>query len=172
MADCNKGGYEWIDNLLFHRDHVLCQPVLQLCVPEKRRNDILCLAHEKGYHQGHRKTIERIRYSFHWPTLRSDVIKFVSSCEACLRRRRLTVKDRVPIAPVERPELPGDHLIMDVIGPIDPPSSNGHKYLLNIICVHSRWPFSFLLKNLSAKAVCECLCDVFFQFGCCFCNII
>jgi hypothetical protein len=165
MADQCRGGYFWRNGLLYHADRVLNCKVEQICVPQSRRKDVISLAHEKGFHQGHKKTGERIRYSFFWPSLRSDIIDYCASCTSCQQRRRLRTSDRVPIAPIERPGLPGDHLMMDIIGPIDPPSSQGHKYLLTVICLHSRWPFAYLLKNLSARAVCDCLCDAFSHLG-------
>jgi hypothetical protein len=165
LADRKKGGYRWINGILYHSDTVLNQSVLQLVAPVNRRNDIMAFAHDKTYHQGHKKTNERIRYSFYWPTLRSDVIKYVATCESCILKRRLVTKDRVPIAPIERPGLPGQQLIMDIIGPIEPASSMGHKYILNVICLHSRWPFSYVLRNISAASVCDCLCDVFSNIG-------
>lgn len=97
--------------------------------------------------------------------MRADVIKYVLSCEPCLLKRRLVTRDRPPIAPIERPGLPGDQLMMDIIGPIEPPSSLGHKYILNIIDVHSRFPFAYVLKNLKAKSVCDCLFDVMSYIG-------
>jgi hypothetical protein len=72
----------------------------------------------------------------------------------------------VPIRPIERAEYPGQMLTMDVIGPIDPPA-NGFKYCLNVIYLHTRWPWSFGLRNLTAKAVCEALCEIFSQVGVC-----
>jgi hypothetical protein len=93
------------------------------------------------------------------------VINFVSNCEPCKLKCRLLTKDRVPIAPVDRSGLSGEHIMMDIIGPIDPPSSMRHKYILNVICLHTRWPFSYLLRDLTAKSVCECLCDVFSYMG-------
>jgi len=93
------------------------------------------------------------------------VIKHCNSCEPCLQRVRLRVADRVPIREIERPDLPGAHLMMDVIGPIDPQSAQGHKYLLCIIDVCTSWPSVYLLKNVSAKSVCECLCDLFSMMG-------
>jgi Integrase core domain len=77
----------------------------------------------------------------------------------------MMVKERVPIAPIERACLPGGHLMMDVIGPIDPPSAQWHKYLLKIICMHTKWPFAYLLKNIGAKSICDCMCDVFSHLG-------
>lgn len=136
LADRKKGGYRWINDILYHSDTALTQSVMHLVAPVGRRNDIMTFAHDKTYHQGHKKTNERIRYSFYWPTLRSYVIKYVTSCESCQFKRRLVIKDRVPIAPIEKPDLPSQHLITDIIGPIEPVSSVGHKYILNVIVLH------------------------------------
>jgi len=172
LSDCRalarnkKGRYYRHNGLLYHTDYVLGQFVKQLVVPKERRSIILNLAHDKcGFHQGQKRTSERIRYSFYWPGLRTDVIKHCNSCEPCLRRARLRVTDRVPIREIERPDLPGAHLMIDAIGPIDPPSAQGHKYLLCIIEVFTSWLSVCLLKNLSAKSVCECLCDLFSMLG-------
>jgi len=89
----------------------------------------------------------------------------VATCEPCIRKRRLITKDRVPISPIERPGLPGEHLMMDIIGPIEPASPLSHKYILNVICLHTRWPFSYILRDISAKSICNCLCDAFSFWG-------
>ena len=165
QADIGRGNYLWQDGILYHKDKVLNQEVLQICVPQSRRKGVIELAHDKSFHQGSKKTSERIRYTFYWPSLKSDVIHHVTSCIQCQQKRRIMVKERVPIAPIERACLPGEHLMMDVIGPIDPPSAQGHKYLLNIICMNTKWPFAYLLKNIGAKSICGCLCDVFSHLG-------
>ncbi|GFV26739.1 retrovirus-related Pol polyprotein from transposon opus [Trichonephila clavipes] len=72
---------------------------------------------------GPKKTIERINYSFFWEGLRADVRKFCESCKECQLTRSVRIKDRSPITPVARPELPFQVVNMDLIGPIDPPSS-------------------------------------------------
>lgn len=64
LADRKKGGYRWIDGMLFHHDKVLNQSVTQLVVPSNRRANIISFAHDNSFHQGHKKTGERIRYSF------------------------------------------------------------------------------------------------------------
>lgn len=166
LARAKKGGFEWRDGLLYHVDYVVGQRVDQLVVPKDRRSIILKLAHDKcGYHQGQKRTSERIRYSFYWPGQRADVVNYCNQCLECLQRARLRTDDRCVINAIERPELPGAHLMMDCIGPIDPPSALGHKYLLCIIDVCTNWPTVYLLKNLSAKSVCDCLCDVFSNLG-------
>ncbi|GFV18255.1 retrovirus-related Pol polyprotein from transposon opus [Trichonephila clavipes] len=71
--------------------------------------------------------------------LRADVKKFCESCKECQLTRSVRIKDRPPITPVARPELPFQVVNMDLIGPIDPPSSKGHKYILCLVDQHTRW---------------------------------
>ncbi|GFV03273.1 hypothetical protein TNCV_4018701 [Trichonephila clavipes] len=40
---------------------------------------------------------------------------------------------------------------MDLIGPIDPPSLKGHKYILRLVDQHTRWGEAVPLTSLSAK---------------------
>ena len=126
-----KGNFVIYRGLLYHQDKVECQSVSQLCVPRGRRDKVMKLAHDSifGGHMGERKTREHIRLSFYWPRLKPDVRDYTMSCEACQLRSRKRTMDHVPITPITHDEVPFQTLFMDCIGPIDPPSSQGHKYL-------------------------------------------
>ena len=73
--------------------------------------------------------------------------------------------DRVPITPITRVDVPFQVLNMDCIGPIDPPSAKGHKYCLCIVDNCTRWPVVYILKTLTARAVCDALLDLFTNVG-------
>ncbi|GFU44236.1 retrovirus-related Pol polyprotein from transposon opus [Trichonephila clavipes] len=88
---------------------------------------------------GPKKTLERIKYSFFWEVWRADVKKFCESCKECQFTRSVRIKDRSPITPVARPELPFQVVNTNLIDPIDPSSSNGHKYILCLVDQHTRW---------------------------------
>ncbi|GFT48895.1 retrovirus-related Pol polyprotein from transposon opus [Trichonephila clavipes] len=125
-----KGNYYEVDGYLFHRDKILGESIGQLVIPKCRRTEMLRLAHTSVFssHMGP-KTLERIEYSFFWEGLRSDVKKFCESCKECQLTRSVRIKDRSPITPVARPELPFQVVNMDLIIPIYPPSSKGHTYI-------------------------------------------
>jgi hypothetical protein len=40
----------WQDGILYHKDKVLNQEVLQICVPQSRRKGVIELAHDKSFH--------------------------------------------------------------------------------------------------------------------------
>ncbi|GFW49804.1 retrovirus-related Pol polyprotein from transposon opus [Trichonephila clavipes] len=110
---------------------------------------------------GPKKTLERIEYSFFWEGLRSDVKKFCESCKERQLTRSVRIKDRSSSTPVARPELPFEVGNMDLIGPIDPPSLKGHKYILCLVDQHTRWGEAVPLTSLSAKVTCEAWLNIF-----------
>ncbi|GFW68542.1 retrovirus-related Pol polyprotein from transposon opus [Trichonephila clavipes] len=129
-----KGNYYEVDGYLFHRDKILGESIGQLVIPKCRGTEVLRLAHTSVFssHMGPKKTIERIEYSFFWEGLRSDVKKFCESCKECQLTRSVRIKDRSPITPVARSELPFKVVNMDLTGPIDPPSSKGHIHIFYV----------------------------------------
>ena len=166
---CSKGKGNCLlcDGLLYHDDHVLGHKVHQLCAPLERRDYILKLAHDTVFnnHMAYRKTKERIRLSLWWPKLSKDVADYCMSCTSCQQRRHKVAIDRVPITPMPRAELPFQHITMDCIEPIDPPSSKSHKYCLCIVDSCTRWPAVYPLKRLDAGEVCDAIIYLFKHTG-------
>ncbi|GFW74304.1 retrovirus-related Pol polyprotein from transposon opus [Trichonephila clavipes] len=158
-----KGNYYEVDGYLFRRDKILGESIGQLVIPKCRRTEVLRLAHIFVFssHMGPKKTLERIKYSFFWEGLRANVKKFCESCKECQLTRSVRIKDRSPITPVARPELPFQVVNMDLIGPIDPPGSKRHKYILCLVDQHIRWGEAVPLTSLSAKETCEALLNIF-----------
>ncbi|CAL1288217.1 unnamed protein product [Larinioides sclopetarius] len=162
-----KGDFILIEGLIFHKDKILSEPVAQLVLPRSRVENVMKLAHESvfGGHMGVRKTKERIRYNFYWPNMSNDITDFVRTCMGCQLRRKNKIGDRAPITPVARPELPFEIVNIDLIGPIEPPSGRGHKYVLCLMDQMTRWPEAVPLRSLSAKATCDALLQIFSRTG-------
>jgi len=87
------------------------------------------------------------------------------SCHECQLRARKLTTERVPITPIIKDQIPFQTLNMDCIGPLEPPSAQGHKYCLCIVDICIRWPSVYLLKSLTVKAVCDALLDLFVNVG-------
>ncbi|GFW39119.1 retrovirus-related Pol polyprotein from transposon opus [Trichonephila clavipes] len=163
QAKEGKGNYYEVDGYLFHRDKILGESIGQLVIPKCRRTEVLRLAHTSVFssHMGPKKTLERIKYSLFWEGLRANMKKFCESCKECQLTRSVRIKDRSPITPVARPELPFQKVNMDLIGPIDPPSSKGHTYILCLVDQHTRWGEAMPVTSLRAKITCEALLSIF-----------
>ncbi|GFT38052.1 retrovirus-related Pol polyprotein from transposon opus [Trichonephila clavipes] len=158
-----KGNYYEVDGYLFRRDKILGESIGKLVIPKCRRTEVLRLAHTSVFssHMGPKKTFERIKYSFFWEGLRANVKKFCESCKECQLTPSVRIKDRSLITPMARPELPFQMVNMDLIGPIDPPSSKGHTYILCLVDQHTRWSEARPVTSLSAKVTREALLNVF-----------
>src|SRR6218665_3068033 len=99
--------------------------------------------------------------------MRREIDKFCKSYEKCQLKARSLVMDRVPIKPIPREDKAFKRMTMDVVGPIEPTSAAGHKYCLCIVDSCTKWPVGlvYLLKSLTAKAVCEELKNLFLDVG-------
>ncbi|GFU30666.1 hypothetical protein TNCV_109261 [Trichonephila clavipes] len=94
-----------------------------------------------------------------------EIAEFVQTCKGCQLRKPEKIGDRAPITPIVRPELPFENVNIDVIGPIQPPSGRGHKYVLFMMDQHTPWPEAVPLRSLTAKTVCDSLLQTFSRTG-------
>ncbi|CAG2248250.1 unnamed protein product [Mytilus edulis] len=73
-----------------HMDRELNVVKLQAVIPMSERKQVLQCCHETkcAGHLGIHKTIEKIRQSFYWPGLQSDVRTYVAGSNKCTRNKR------------------------------------------------------------------------------------
>ena len=156
------------DRLLYRKTNKFGFQVYQLILPESKRAEVLRLAHDSVFEGGHfafKKTLQRIQTCFYWPTMRKDIETYTQSCKHCQLHKRVTVHDRVPIKAVMRPQEFGDTLSIDLIGPLEPASSKGHKYILCVIDQTTKWPEIACLRSATAKETCNALLQIFARIG-------
>ncbi|GFT61512.1 hypothetical protein TNCV_4271961 [Trichonephila clavipes] len=118
-----------------------------------------------GGHLGEQKTRQRIKYSFYWPTIKQDVKRFCESCKICQLRKPITYRDRVPIQPLVRPEIPFEVWSVDCIGPLEPPSRRNHHFIICAVDLCTRWAEAIPVKEISAKTTCNVLLKIYTQTG-------
>ncbi len=136
----------------------------KLVLPEVCRIPVMKLAHELG-HYGARKTWLRLKGLFDWPKMKVEIYEYCRACADCQRQRRVTVLDRIPIKGVIRPDVAFDTVSIDCAGPIEPPSSRGHHYVLVMVDHCTRWCECVPLKTLTAKETCNALNTIFQRIG-------
>ena len=54
---------------------------------------------------------------------------------------------------------------MYLVGPISPPSENGHQYILTLVDYATRYPEATALKRIDTPTVFEALVDMFSRLG-------
>ena len=167
QAKVGKRNYYFKSGALFHRKKIADQWVEQLILPHSRRTQVMHFAHRTltGGHCRAHSTRARIKLHFNWPGIRKDVFHFVTQCKDCNLRMGLKKSDQVPITPIVRPTLPFVMAHADIIGPLDPPSTLGHKYCLTVVDTCTRWCWCFPLRAVTSQATCDCFVELFQNTG-------
>ena len=141
------------------------KPLKQVMVPVQLRSRIMELVHGSimGGHMGIKKTTDKIQSVFYWPGIQGDVTRYCKSCDVC---QKTVNKGSVPKVPLEKMPLidkPFKRVAIDLVGPIVPPSEDGHRYILTLVDFATRYPEAVPLKNIDTVA--EVLVDIFSRLG-------
>ena len=86
-----------------------------------------------GGHLGTKKIRERILTNFYWPVLNRDVTNFCKTCDIYQKTVHKGTVHKVPLEQMPVIDLPFKRVAVDIIGPIDPPSESGHRYILTLV---------------------------------------
>ena len=62
-------------------------------------------------------------------------------------------------------DKPFKRVAIDLVGPIGPPSEDGHRYILTLVDFATRYPEAVPLKNIDTETVAEALVDIFSRLG-------
>ena len=127
----------------------------------------------KGYHDGpgggHRSTramLPVIQQKYYWPTILSDVHKYVLQCPRC-EQRNAGFLGKAPIQENYQATRPFQKMSIDFMTGL-PTTDRGNTVLLTAICCFTRWVELIPLPDRSAKGVAEALTRrIFFRHGCC-----
>ena len=62
-------------------------------------------------------------------------------------------------------DKPFKRVAIDLVGPIGPPSEDGHRYILTLVDFATRYPEAVLLTNIDTETVAEALVDILSRLG-------
>src|SRR5678816_2418976 len=88
-----------------------------------------------------------IRDSY-WPSINQDVRRYVLSCDTCQRAVDKKVNYRAPMGHLPIVDVPFNQICVDIIGPVNPMSIRGYRYVLTIIDLSTRYPEAIPLKGI------------------------
>jgi len=141
--------------------------VEQIVVPTELRSSVLVVSHDQilAGHCGVRRTLARILTKFFWPGVTTDVSRYCHTCDIC---QKTVSKGRVPPVPLVTMPLigmPFEKVAIDLVGPLAPPSEQGHRYILTLVDLATRFPEAVPLKDISSVSVAEALLSIFARLG-------
>lgn len=124
------------------------------------KEKILDLYHKTllGGHFGRKKMYETITRFYRWDGITSDIRNYVAKCEVC-KKAKVTQNTKVPMQISSLGEILFDHTYIDFVGPITPPSSEGHKYIFTATCDLTKYMIAVPTFDCSAMTSAECLLD-------------
>ena len=107
-----------------------------------------------------------LRAGYYWPTLFKDTHEHVKICHVCQTSAKRQRNPAMPLRPVIEVR-PFAMWGLDFIGPINPPSSAQHRYILTATDYCTRWSEAQAFKNCTAEIVIEFLEErITTRFGC------
>ncbi|XP_055877101.1 uncharacterized protein LOC129924657 [Biomphalaria glabrata] len=139
--------------------------VIQFVVPREFRQLVMENGHDIAHteHLGLHKTKQRIFQKYYWPSINKDIKSYVTSCQLCSRKGARNIK--APLQRMDLPDRPFSKIAIDLIGPMPVVSNRGHRYILTVIDVCSRWPEAIPLKRIEARDIVQALYTLFTRFG-------
>ncbi|XP_071905959.1 uncharacterized protein [Coffea arabica] len=114
---------------------------------------------------GHLLAKKIMRTGYFWLTMEHDCIDFVRRCIKCQMHGDIIRAPPTELHSMTAP-WPCSMWGMDVIGMIDPPASNGHRFILVAIEYFTKWVEAESFKHVTKKVVANFLRDhIICRFG-------
>lgn len=136
-------------------------------VPKPKRNIVIGQFHDPPLagHLGVLKTYKRVCEKFYWPKLKSDVARYIRNCLKCAEHKVDFGGPRGHMTPQPKATSPFEIVATDLMGPF-PRSTSGHKFILVVTDLFSKFSLTFPLRSATSKLVTNRIEEgVFLIFG-------
>jgi ribonuclease HI len=157
--------YTCINDMLYRRSS---DGILLRCLAGSEVIEALNEVHAGvcGAHQSGPKLHYQLRHlGYYWPTMFDDSMKFAKRCHQCQIHGNFIHQPHEPLHPTNM-SWPFEMWGMDVVGPINPPSSKGHKFILAATDYFSKWAEAVPLKEVKAENVEDFIrTNLIYRFG-------
>lgn len=129
-------------------------------------DEILRVYHRSilGGHRGVERMKNTIRKFYTWPTMSSDIKKYIQNCEIC-EKTKIHRHTSTPLQITSVANAPFEKIYIDFVGEINPNSEAGHKYIMSISCDLTKYivmvPTFDCTALTAAKTIVEEICLIF-----------
>jgi hypothetical protein len=151
--------YTVIDGRLYRKTKQGPKEVLH----EREAHNKIRQIHEEA-HNGVESTWQRVRRRYAGPGLYQIVRDVISNCDTCQRLHPGPMRQE-GLRPIES-RYPFEVVGLDAIGPINPTSRNGNRYILTAVDYFTKWPIARATRDIKTETVIEFLLqDVVSMYG-------
>ncbi|GFO24236.1 gypsy retrotransposon integrase-like protein 1 [Plakobranchus ocellatus] len=127
----------------------------------------MSVAHDSitGAHLRIRRTKDMVLSNFYWLGVDGNVTRYCRSCDVCQRTVKKGTVPRVPLEKVPLIDTPLKRVAIDLVGPINPPSEAGHRFILTLVDYTTRFAEAVPLRKIDTESVAEALVDICSRLG-------
>ena len=145
--------FHLIDEILHVMKGEVDRNIYCMVIPKNLVQEACKIAHDEG-HFGERKSIQRAQRLFYWPSLWTDVKRFVKSCPRCQQFRNQGGLNRkwkeLPVV-----EEKGERVSIDLMDLYN--GQNGYRYVLSVVDHFSRFLRTYPLRNKMSETIVKIL---------------
>ena len=133
-----------------------------LAVPTALRPNVIreCHSGDAAGHRGVTKTSLLLRQRYHFHGIRTAVRKYIQQCDKCIQAKSTRLPKSIPLTPMFAP-APFLAIAIDIYKP-GTTLPNGHKYVITVIDMCTRWVHFIPLKSKYSAEVLLALCHSWF----------
>lgn len=120
-----------------------------------------------GGHAGIERMRKTMKQIYTWPQMVKDIKKYVSDCSIC-ERAKITRHTRTPMLVTSTADSPFDHVYIDYVGPVNPPSHEGYKgqYIFVATCELTKYSIAAPTFDMTAETTADVyIKHIILQFG-------
>ena len=102
---------------------------------------------------------------FFWINITKNIREYCKSCTTC---QKTVTKGRISTAPFDSISVtttPFDVVSENLIGPMNPPSKENHRYILTVVDHATRYPQAVPFLDKTSDAVADGLISIFSRLG-------
>ncbi|PKU59564.1 hypothetical protein MA16_Dca028568 [Dendrobium catenatum] len=157
--------YAFVNDTLYRRSF---NQMWLRCLGPDESQKVLSEVHEGlcGAHQsGPKMKIKIKRMGYYWPRMILDCIDHAKKCHQCQVHGDIMHRPPNPLHPTVA-SWPFESWGTDIIGPIEPPSSLGHRFILAATDYFSKWAEAIPLREVKLDNVMKFFRDnIVYHFG-------
>ena len=130
----------------------------QLVVPMTLRHQVMHQYHTLPVagHAGRHKVEESIRTQYYWSGMQRDLKRYIAACHVCNTRKTPRPKHAGIPAVVTQAKRPHHTLSIDLVSAAEE-DNTGHKYILTILDIFTRYIITVPLRTKKAREIAESL---------------
>ncbi|PKU82912.1 hypothetical protein MA16_Dca006210 [Dendrobium catenatum] len=157
--------FSLINNTLYRRSF---DQMWLRCLAKDEAHKIVTEVHAGlcGTHQlGPKMKLKIKRLGYYWPSMIKDCVEIARKCHQCQVHGVVLHQPPNVLHPTIT-SWPFESWGTDIVGPIDPPSSKGHRFILAATDYFSKWAEAIPLREVKTRHVLQFLKDhIVYKFG-------